>query len=228
MPKKSTIEFVEVGDPLNRSITKFGGQPTWVSQPAWPLSRETGNPMRFVCQIKLSDVDALNTPAEMAYLFMTEEEDGKFVDGTWEPDGGENAVILQPGSTKLPLCGAATGPSLFQMVEKRGFDRLQPEACEFGVKLTETNDVAYLPEEERWKLPKEEAERLQGDIGENKLGGTPAFLQGDEIPFEDGWQFVLQLDSCSVPFSINFGDAGVGYVFMNGDGTEAKFLWQCC
>jgi hypothetical protein len=53
------------------------------------------------------------------------------------------------------------------------------------------------------------------------------FMQGDEIPFDKGWQLLLQLDSCSVPFSVNFGDAGVGYAFLNGNGDEAKFLWQC-
>ena len=37
----------------------------------------------------------------------------------------------------------------------------------------------------------------------------------------------LQLDSTLVPFYINFGDAGVGYVFVNIDYTVGKFLWQC-
>jgi hypothetical protein len=31
----------------------------------------------------------------MAYVFMV--EDDEYVDGTEEPDGGENAVIIQPG-----------------------------------------------------------------------------------------------------------------------------------
>jgi hypothetical protein len=31
------------------------------------------------------------------YIFMTDDE--QYVDGTWEPFGGENAVIVQPGDT---------------------------------------------------------------------------------------------------------------------------------
>jgi hypothetical protein len=30
-----------------------------------------------------------------------------------------------------------------------------------------------------------------------------------------------------VPFYINFGDAGVGYAFLDASGSRARFLWQC-
>jgi hypothetical protein len=128
--------------------------------------------MQFICQIALSDL-GFNSPAKMAYLFMTDSDEGEFVDGTYEPDGGENAIILQPGMTELPTSEANAGPTLYRMAEKPGMDRLQPE------------------------------------------------------PFDDGWQLLLQLDSCSVPFYVNFGDAGVGYAFLNKTGDKAKFLWQC-
>ena len=117
MPMKHVIDFVQAASPITGSRTKFGGQPNWVTGPQWPLSEETENPMRFIGQIALTQLPGFVTPARMAYLFMTDEEDGDYVDGTWEPG--------------------------------------------------------------------------------------------------------------SVPFSVNFGDAGVGYAFMNADGTEAKFLWQC-
>jgi uncharacterized protein YwqG len=114
------------------------------------------------------------------------------------------------------------------MVTREGFDRLQPEPCEFGVRLTEQDDVEFLTEPERWKLPEAERETVKGKIDENKIGGTPVFLQGDEFPFEQNCRLLLQLDACSVPFSINFGDSGVGYAFLNEKGDQAKFLWQCC
>jgi hypothetical protein len=38
---------------------------------------------------------------------------------------------------------------------------------------------------------------------------------------------LLQLDSTKVPFFVNFGDAGIGYLFLSADGQTAKFLWQC-
>ena len=47
MKKKYEIEFVESPDPINEAVTKFGGEPVWIGEPQWPLSRTTGNPMQF-------------------------------------------------------------------------------------------------------------------------------------------------------------------------------------
>ncbi len=183
--------------------------------------------MRFIGQIELSEELGFTTLAKMAYLFMTDEAEGEFVDGTYQPDGGENAVILQPGTTTLPTAAITEGPTLYRMVKQPDMDWLQPEPSEFSVELTQADDVEFLSEEDRWKMSEEEAEAIKGKLDENKIAGTPVFMQGDEFPFEAGWQLLVQLDSCSVPFSINFGDAGVGYAFLNAEGNEAKFLWQC-
>ena len=208
MPTKRTITFIEATAPIREPITKFGGQPVWLDAPQWPLSRETGNPMRFIAQIRLADVAELTTSARMAYLFMTEEEDGEFVDGTYEPDGGENAIILQPGDTKLPTVAKIEGPTLFRMAEQ------QREPCEFTVELIEEEDMTLTIEEANYRY-------------ENKLGGAPEFMQGEQFPFDEGSQFLLQIDETDVPFYINFGTTGIGYAFLNRDGTQAKFLWQC-
>jgi hypothetical protein len=144
-------------------------------------------------------------------LFMTDEEDN-FVDGTYEPDGGENAVILQPGSTMAPTKPLAEGPTLYRMVKKPDQKLLVPEPCQFAVTFVEV----------------EEGESVQDEIKENKIGGRPVFLQGGEVPFQGISRLLLQMDSCSVPFYVNFGDGGVGYAFLNEAGDEAKFLWQCC
>ncbi len=76
-------------------------------------------------------------------------------------------------------------------------------------------------------LPDEQARAYRGSLSGNKLGGTPGFLQADELPIADPWYLLLQLDSAQVPFWINFGDAGIGYAFINHAGTDGKFLWQC-
>jgi Domain of unknown function (DUF1963) len=227
MPKKHRIEFHEVSSPIADLVTKFGGQPAWLCEPQWPVSRETGNPMRFICQIRLTQDLFPHATDEMAYLFMTDEEDGEFVDGTYEPDGGENAVILQPGVSEVPTKGLNGGPALYRMVQKPGHELLQQEACEFAVSLIEEDDLPFVPEGERPEMSGAEPGAATGRLDENKVGGTPAFMQGDEFPFEGTNRLLIQLDSCSVPFYVNFGDAGVGYGFLNEAGDRAKFLWQC-
>ena len=53
------------------------------------------------------------------------------------------------------------------------------------------------------------------------------FVQNEEYPGPGSWRLLLQIDSCKVPFCLNFGDGGVGYIFLSEDGKTAKFLWQC-
>jgi uncharacterized protein YwqG len=188
--------------------TKFGGQPDWVGRPEWPISASTEKPMRFVCQINLKQIGVEDSDAEMAFFFMTEEED--YVDGTWDADGGENAIILQPGRhTDVQTDEIVDGPTIHELVQASDSDKLIDSNCEFSVvfkNLTSADPI-------RRRL--------------NKVGGHPDFIQFEEYPSDEPWDLLIQLDSCSVPFWINFGDAGVGYGFISPDRTKAKFLWQC-
>jgi hypothetical protein len=172
--------------------------------------------MRFICQIALDPEIFGETAGGMAYLFMTDGDE--FVDGTYEPDGGENAVIIQPNDTNTATSPHATGPSIYSMEEKDGYDLLQPVPCEFAVTLTPGAD----PE------PGFEQDDDGKGFEEAKVGGTPIFLQGEEYPAGGPWRLLLQLDSATAPFYVNFGDAGVGYAFISEDGRRGKFLWQCC
>lgn len=228
MPKALSLDFVPARNPITAPVTKFGGQPAWLETPQWPMSRSTGNPMRFIAQVALDPAIFPGADGRVAYLFMTEEEDGAWVDETWEPDGGENAVIIQPGGKKTDVRtkAIAQGPTLFEMVDVAGAEELQARPCEFAVTTQATENHAFLPEEER---PSDEAafERYILPLEGNKIGGTPAFLQGDEFPDGDGWRLLLQLDSTQVPFFVNFGDAGVGYAFLDAEARAGKFLWQC-
>ncbi len=211
MIPKADIEFREADTPIREAVTKFGGQPAWIETPAWPLSRQTGRPMRFIAQVAL-EPDLFGTvPARMAYLFMTDDDEGEWVDGTYEPDGGENAVVLQPGDFTSPTTSQAEGPTLVRMIERPGEDRLVPEPCEFAASLVFGEDT----------------DNPNPDGYPNQIGGIPTFLQGEEYPKGGPWRLLLQLDSSSVPFCVNFGDAGVGYAFVSRDGTAGKFLWQC-
>jgi hypothetical protein len=220
------IEFNEVDAPLGAPVTKFGGQPHWLEAPQWPLSRESGEPMRFICQIRIPETLSTGS-TRIAYVFMT-DGDG-YIDGTWEPEGGENAVVVQPGggSMLVECASIAEGPTLYRMVQTPGADRLTPEKCEFAVLLSEGAEPDFVTEAVRWTHPEPETKEYFDAIGGNKVGGTPMFIQGDEFPPAGPWNLLLQLDSTCVPFFINFGDAGVGYVFLSLDGKQGRLLWQC-
>ncbi|MDQ1626961.1 MAG: hypothetical protein QOI54_705 [Actinomycetota bacterium] len=173
--------------PVTDPVTKFGGQPVWVGEPAWPLSAELGAPMRFIGQLCVPGT--ADSPPRMAYLFMTQDDDAD-VEGTWEADGGENALICRPGQPAPFLRTTA-----------------QPEGPTVG------------PDVHAALLPTSGAQ----DSGSH-VGGRPAWLQGDETPW--GFSFLLQLDSTMLPFWVNFGDAGIGYAFIDHRTGEGRFLWQ--
>ena len=222
--KTNRIEFSESKRTITEKITKFGGQPNWVNEPQWPVSKATGNPMRFICQISL---EQFNTESKMAYIFMTDEEE--YVDGTWEPDGGENAIILQPSNEEPSSVKSLTnGPTLYKMVKKLFGKELVPKDAEFNVILKEEEEPDFIDEDGREDWSDEQEESYAKKLDKNKINGTPLFLQSTEFPDSGKWNLLMQLDSTVLPFFINFGDSGVGYAFISEDGNKAKFLWQCC
>lgn len=223
MPKKKSIEFFEANQPITELVTKFGGQPVWLEKPEWPLSRATGEPMRFIGQIALEPEIFGNIPARMAYLFMSDEPDE-----TWSADSGENALIIQPGVTEIKTEPLSKGPTFYRMVKKFFGAMNVPKTQEFGVRLTAGDDPEFVDEGSRFEFSDEEDEALTKALDGNKVGGVPGFLQGDEFPEGGPWKLVLQLSSTKVPFHVNFGDAGIGYAFISEDGKRGRFLWQCC
>src|SRR5689334_7363060 len=111
MVKKYRIHVQEASAPITETVTKLGGQPVWIDEPAWPLSRSFGVPMRFLGQVAL-DADLFGPcAAQMAYLFITEAQ--TYAEGTWRADAGENAVVLQPGGWEGPLASLRRGPTLY-------------------------------------------------------------------------------------------------------------------
>jgi len=213
--RKYTVSLHPATIPIAEPVTKFGGQPVWLTEAEWPVSKETGEPMRFIGQVALYPEIFGDGEGKIAYIFMTDGDD--YVDGTWEPEGGENAVIVQPSGDNVPTKPLATGPTLYQMKEIEGSTLLQPAPCEFSVELEQGDDPEHGFEDDKGRAAYEEL----------KIGGTPIFLQGEAYPDGGEWCLLLQLDSASVPFYVNFGDAGIGYAFISEDGRRGKFLWQC-
>ena len=210
MNKKYNIEFSKSETPIVEPITKFGGQPVWLGKPQWPLSEELGIPMRFICQISLDKEIFPGCKGKVAYLFMTEEDDE--CAETWDPESGENAVIIQPrGKFKGNVERRITGPS----------------REEYSVKLIAGADPDFIDEMTLREMNDDVSTSYHSSLAGNKIGGTPGFTQADEIPEpENNWSLLLQLDSCNIPFGMNFGASGTAYAFIDKKGTEGKFLWQ--
>src|SRR5689334_4419099 len=112
MIPKYSLSFHEVQESITGFVTKFGGQPTWYGEPRWPLSRSTEEPMQFICQIALDPLLFGDIPGRMAYVFMADGAN-EYVDFTWDPDAGENAVVIQPGDYDLPTKLLTEGPTLY-------------------------------------------------------------------------------------------------------------------
>lgn len=140
-------------------------------------------------------------PVRLGYLFLTEDfsdDPDQFVDNTWDPHGGENAFFAQPGESA---------------------DSYQVASISKGPTFGPDHHVELAPHEST----------VDSEDYSSRLWGAPGWLQNEEHPDEDGtWRFVLQLDSADdVPFDLNFGDAGVGYAFIDDNSGQGRFLWQC-
>lgn len=210
MNKRAKINFISKDNDIKEPVTKFGGQPVWIDGCQWPISKELDEPMTFIGQIKLEAELFPEHAGKMAYLFMTDGE----VD-TWEPDCGENAVIIQPN-------GHYDGKvSVIQ--EGQSYSEPHSVNLEIGFDPASRDGDSYD------KYSEDDWDEYRDEITGTKLAGTPGYIQYKELPDENQpWTFLLQLDSMDVPFEINFGDAGVAYVYINQDGTIGKMLWQCC
>ena len=223
MVNRKTIEFHESKSPITVPVTKFGGQPIWLEESQWPISKRHNLPMTFICQIALDEEVFPGCKDKMAYIFSTNDDSE-----TWEPDGGENAVIIQPGGApQVQVKNITSGPFLQNYEEIAG--SYEPVDVELSVILVPSKDPDYISKAKQESMTETEFARYVKALEGNKIGGTPHFLQWDEFPEDDAnnWKLLMQLDSCGVPFYVNFGDAGISYAFINKEGTVGKFLWQC-
>ncbi|MDT0342911.1 YwqG family protein [Streptomyces litchfieldiae] len=196
--------------------TRLGGQPHWLAEPQWPVNPYENELASFMGQFRVAAADG----DRMVYLF-----DIGF--------SGEHATVVQPGgrvTESFETRAAATGPTdldrvhLLRVAEEVDFSDVERE-------LEPAEDEDEDDREERLEeLLRERQKDAAGSIRMNQLGGPdvlPVWLQGDDLPGE-GWQLVAQLDSCQLPFEVNFGDTGVGYLFLSPDGKNAEFFFQSC
>ena len=210
---RARFQLVPSPTAAENPITKFGGQPRWIDEPQWPLSRKTGKPMEFIGQIVLDPKIFGDIPGKVAYIFMSSWDEDRALE-TWSEDAGENAVIIQPGGTvPVKTKSLATGPS---------------------VELSQTFAYGYQPVElmaelifEEELVPDSFSDSFTGfdcevrdDWSVDKIGGNPVFIQDDS----GGANLILQMEE-PVAFSANFG-TGRAHVFLTDDRRSGYMFWQ--
>lgn len=230
-PKLTIIGFRPAREPVRGLVTKLGGQPVWNGPPTWPLHQASGRPMEFVAQVHLDPaVFAIPRPT-MVYLFVADAVEAL----TYEPYGGENAVVVQPGGpTQVDTVAQPEGPTLHHLVSEIGAPQpAHPAECELEPDVLVSVDAeAPDPDQRRrWAGDPwlEYIERAQGAMGTtrgNKIGGVPYFHRGWPAPFTaDEWMLALQLDG-ELPFFLNLGLDGTGYVLVRRDLSTGVFFWE--
>lgn len=177
-PKLQIEEFVRAKNEINEPVTKFGGQPVWLTEPQWPMSSGWDNrPMMFVAQIVLDKKIFGNTEDKVAYIFVThaeKSEDDFFAPDIIYPDEGENAVIIQPGGEVfLETRNIENGPTLFDSsgLHYEGYVR---------IRLSE--DQEFIDSDMFRQISEDKKKEYCNAVEGNKIGGTPYFFQGDEWP----------------------------------------------
>ncbi|MGW3121672.1 hypothetical protein ACWDBW_31745 [Streptomyces sp. NPDC001107] len=110
------------------------------------------------------------------------------------PDEGANAVIVQPGGV------------------------------EYTVWLRPDKDPGFRPQHDHGRPPPDGHDQYWEQISGDKIGGTPAFFQGDDWPGGGPWKLALQLNSNFQPFHLNLGAAPTA--FVSPDAKQGRLLVQ--
>ena len=189
----------ELGDARHRG-TRFGGQPTWIDSPTWPLTKQ-GTPMAFWAQFQLPDARD-----KMAYLFVDNGEE------MIQADLGTVSMFVQPGGKPtVPWETWSTGPVLPDQAQRdRSVGAPQPWSLEARVPslrpFDDPTEASQVPSQS-W----------------DKVGGHPVFLQGHPTP--EGFDFLGQFTAAMAGHEL--ADGAQCYLYVSHDSGKGLFLWDC-
>ncbi len=208
--EKQSIDLIKVDQPIDELVTKFGGQPVWFHAPQWPISKSTGKPMEFIGQISLKDAPFQSRIGKMAYLFMSQGVE----DCGFTPDGGECAVVVQPGIVNVMTIPQATGPTI-QSLEIQPSGKLRKYHAEYAVHLTKQDETYTLS-----AGPDEFSEAFE----EIKIGGCPTLIV-DTVDWKPpvACYLLLQLPPSSTGLSLKVYDEEP-FVFLSVTGDRGWIL----
>jgi len=178
--------------------------------------------MTFVCQIVIPREWREDESLRVAYVFMTGAGFDHRAMETWNPDEGETCVIVQAAGASRSSRGPY--PDTLKMWREQDGRRTEVP-CEFAVDEAPAEEAAYVRQADLDKLPATERNAVSESWHGNKIGGSPYWIQYEELPYTDWW-LLLQLEDGTYPFNLNLG-TGIGYVFLNSACDNGKLLWQC-
>ncbi|MEU8773523.1 hypothetical protein [Streptomyces sp. NPDC048606] len=221
------MSFRATSEPVTEPVSKFGGQPVWLDEPAWPVDPHSGEPLVFIAQFRVPGDEV-----RLAYLFL--HEDDMVMSGNESEDGG--AVVLVQPNGRIPPFASIGSPG----TRGRTLWRWGPDATEVPVEwLTELTPLPpeldavadqaaassrYLRREGPYVDCPEE------DWPRDFLGGEAVYPNHWISGIDSSWRFLCQFkdrgEAADDPFFLNFG-YGSGYVFVSSDHLEGRFMWDC-
>ncbi|WP_371501966.1 hypothetical protein OG871_33550 [Kitasatospora sp. NBC_00374] len=225
LPRQQMI-LTAAEQPIAEPVAKFGGQPVWLSEPAWPVDPTSGEPLVFIGQFPIPGPEL-----RLAYLFLHEE--GVIMGGV-HPEAGDAVLLVQPDG-RIPHFAVIGPPG----TRGRTLWRWGPDDTEIPVEWRV--DLQPVPPEIDRSIDEMAAYQrgMRGDGpdvelpgGEDLhdyLGGTACY-PNDEARVDSPWRFLFKISDAGEgeddPYFLNFG-YGYGFAFVSPDHREGRFFWEC-
>lgn len=207
-----------------RFISHFGGQPYFEEGEAWPLGKNSGQPLEGVIQIV--NEGNMHLPDDVGVLQF-------FWDNHWVENheikiypriDRDRAVLVPkpPSSAKTRFCRLDFEPSK----SLPGWESLR-DVSEDAMNLS-----CALNDDEPWEPYRSVTEQLLGEQDyRSQIGGYPRWIQGRDTPstgYDREMRLLLQFDSERYAH-LNWVDSGLIYIFTNPeDSGELEFVMDFC
>lgn len=244
-PKLSIEGYQRVDDPITEPVTKFGGQPVWLEEPTWPISKSHKCPMQFVCQIKVPDFFGGEIAGKMVYVFTYHPDFEKLNEGyditsTLYPEDGDNAVVIQPEGDRpaatsiLPvgergqrvkrairIQSLETGPTLYDEEGKTGewLPNLKP-----GIDPDYT--LCTTPQRDYFQSDADN-DAYWDQVYGSKIGGTPPWrfdAQMESLALDPDWEMILHFSGGGPAASAWSGGDFTWSVWATRDGKRGLLM----
>jgi len=204
----------------------FGGQPYFEKGEKWPKTKN-GYPLGFVFQV-YNTHNALPENIKLLQFYIdwedspyTTEEDGWLVKIYENINQNNFELIKKPEENDNVNYCEISLETVKSLPDWDGIDTY----CENAGNLS----VALNPEDPSSHYWQTSCKLIGEQRIKSQLGGYPHWLQGDNTPEKDNFDFLFQLDSLEDEVEgLYFGDCGVVYVFYNNKSKEFEFIMQCC